>query len=209
MFDREEAYEIIDDDDDIHLSTRTYVYDDIDDDDIYQPEPTFNERFARLTETDDWSGPQPEPQWFGHVLVDAQHADAKKNLTDYEPDPIHNDGPSMHDLVIDDIWKWMPYYTSVSELDSFEKVTESVIEDFKERKKFGLDKYKTILQAHNGRDALIDAYQEVQDLLVYLKQAMCEDRKKVQSFEGIYKLTLRVCVEIKRYMIKSESISFG
>lgn len=38
----------------------------------------------------------------------------------------------------------------------------------------GRRKYGTPLQAHNGRDALVDAYQEALDLVVYLRQAIEE-----------------------------------
>ncbi len=62
--------------------------------------------------------------------------------------PTHNDGPSMHDLVI---------------------------EDMRERKEHGLRKYGTILQAHNGRSAVRDAYEEVLDLAVYLRQLLEEE----------------------------------
>ena len=72
------------------------------------------------------------------------------NFSNYEPDPIPNDSPSIHDLVI---------------------------RDMEDRKTMGLAKYGTILQAHNGRDPLIDAYQEVLDLAMYLRQEI-EERKK-------------------------------
>jgi hypothetical protein len=64
-----------------------------------------------------------------------------------EPKPIPNSGTSMHDLVILDML---------------------------ERKRFGLSKYGTLLQAHNGRKALRDAYEEILDLAVYLRQAIEE-----------------------------------
>ena len=38
----------------------------------------------------------------------------------------------------------------------------------------GRAKYGVPLQAHNGRDALQDAYEEVLDLAVYLRQAIEE-----------------------------------
>jgi hypothetical protein len=66
-----------------------------------------------------------------------------------EPPPVHVEGsPSMHDLVI---------------------------ADMEARKQFGLKKYGTILQANNGRNALKDAYEEVLDLAVYLRQRLYED----------------------------------
>ena len=46
--------------------------------------------------------------------------------------------------------------------------------DIDERVAIGLDKYKTLLRAHNGRDALMDAYQEALDLMFYLRQAIAE-----------------------------------
>jgi hypothetical protein len=44
----------------------------------------------------------------------------------------------------------------------------------------GIAKYGTPLQTFNGRDPLIDAYQEALDLAVYLKQAIME-RKEDES----------------------------
>ena len=60
-----------------------------------------------------------------------------------EPDPIANENPSIHDLVI---------------------------QDLEDRKQFGLKKYGVPLQAGNGRKPLVDAYQEILDLVVYLRQ---------------------------------------
>lgn len=49
-----------------------------------------------------------------------------------------------------------------------------VISDMNERDREGLQKYGVRLQAHNGRDVLLDAYQEALDLAVYLRQAIYE-----------------------------------
>lgn len=64
-----------------------------------------------------------------------------------EPAPVPNDGPSVHDLVV-----------------------EAVLS----RKAFGLAKYGTPLQPGNGRDALRDAFEEALDLCCYLAQALAE-----------------------------------
>jgi hypothetical protein len=72
------------------------------------------------------------------------------DVPDYEhgePPPVANDGPSMHDLVIADL---------------------------RERKEYGHTKYGTFLQAGNGRRALRDAYDEILDLIVYLRQELAE-----------------------------------
>lgn len=73
-----------------------------------------------------------------------------KNLSNYEPDPIKTEE---------------------------QPVWELVIEDMKQRDNEGRKKYGTPLQASNGRDALVDAYQEVLDLAVYLRQEI-ERRKQ-------------------------------
>lgn len=51
---------------------------------------------------------------------------------------------------------------------------ELVIEDMRERDQVGRRRYGTPLQAHNGRRALVDAYQEALDLVVYLRQEIEE-----------------------------------
>lgn len=69
------------------------------------------------------------------------------NLSEPEPAPIPNDRPAVWDLVI---------------------------RDMQERDQTGEKKYGVRLQPHNGRDPLIDAYQEILDAAVYLRQAIYE-----------------------------------
>lgn len=53
-------------------------------------------------------------------------------------------------------------------------VQDLVTKDIEERKALGIQRYGTILQPHNGRDVLLDAYQEAMDLTLYLRQALFE-----------------------------------
>lgn len=62
-----------------------------------------------------------------------------------QPAPVSNDNPHIVDLVKADLDK---------------------------RRALGVQKYGTALQAHNGRDALQDAYEEALDLCQYLRQAI-------------------------------------
>lgn len=71
------------------------------------------------------------------------------SLNDENPAPIPNDSPAIWDLVVADMI---------------------------ERNKVGTEKYGTPLQAGNGRDSLVDAYQECLDLIVYLRTEI-EERK--------------------------------
>lgn len=53
-------------------------------------------------------------------------------------------------------------------------VTDAVIKDLETRRVHGKAKYGTELMTHNGRDAMVDAYQEALDLVMYFKQALME-----------------------------------
>lgn len=53
-------------------------------------------------------------------------------------------------------------------------VWDLVVSDMLERDQVGRQRYGTPLQPHNGRDALMDAYQEALDLAVYMRQAIFE-----------------------------------
>lgn len=53
-------------------------------------------------------------------------------------------------------------------------ITPLVIADLEERSRVGAAKYGTPLRAHNGRDALVDSYQEALDLVQYLRQLLEE-----------------------------------
>ena len=53
-------------------------------------------------------------------------------------------------------------------------IHEQVIEDIRHRAEVGKQNYGTYLQVNNGRDSLLDAYEEAQDLALYLKQAILE-----------------------------------
>lgn len=58
--------------------------------------------------------------------------------------------------------------------NGYPSISDLVIADLKARKAAGLRKYGTTLQGMNGRDALIDAYQEALDLTQYLRQELFE-----------------------------------
>lgn len=55
-----------------------------------------------------------------------------------------------------------------------ESIFNLVKKDLEEREQVGKARYGTTLKANNGRDALLDAYAEALDLVVYLRQAIEE-----------------------------------
>lgn len=48
-------------------------------------------------------------------------------------------------------------------------VWDLVIQDMKERDQVGRERYGTPLQVENGRDHLVDLYQELLDAVVYIR----------------------------------------
>lgn len=101
--------------------------------------------------------PDVNPQW----RPDRQYREAKQpvmepfdtmtNPNTPQPDPVKNEHPCAWSLVI---------------------------KDMAERDLSGLQKYGTRLQPHNGRKSLVDAYQEVLDLAVYLRAEIYEQTGK-------------------------------
>jgi hypothetical protein len=62
--------------------------------------------------------------------------------------------------------------------NTYPAIWDLVIEDMKNRDRAGFEKYGTRLQPFNGRNALIDAYQEALDLTVYLRQKIYEEENQ-------------------------------
>lgn len=57
-------------------------------------------------------------------------------------------------------------------------IWELVIADMRERDHVGRQRYGTPLQANNGRDALVDLYQELLDAVIYIRQVITEREGK-------------------------------
>jgi hypothetical protein len=54
-------------------------------------------------------------------------------------------------------------------------VADLVISDMHARKKFGYEKYGTYLRTENGRNGLVDIYQELQDACIYIRAEIEEN----------------------------------
>ena len=68
------------------------------------------------------------------------------------------------------------------------KVLDLVLKDLTDRAEVGKERYGTYLETHNGRDALMDAYQEALDLSMYIRQAIEEKNKEHRTFCEVRKL---------------------
>lgn len=64
-------------------------------------------------------------------------------------------------------------------------VLPHVLADLQARADWGLAKYQTYLHTHNGRDALVDLYQELLDAVMYVKQALLERQTTADKLAGL------------------------
>lgn len=62
-----------------------------------------------------------------------------------------------------------------------QSVTDAVVADLQTRRDHGIRKYDTELLTFNGRDPLLDTYQEVLDAVMYLKQCLMERDANAQK----------------------------
>lgn len=97
-----------------------------------------------------------------------------------EPPPQKGDGRCVHDALCE-LLSTLQVHTTVDQTRQLSEAIDlacdvggvelnGLIRDILARKEFGLRKYGTTLQPHNGRNALNDAYQEALDLCCYLMQ---------------------------------------
>jgi len=84
---------------------------------------------------------------------------------DTQPLPTASTTPHMHDLVAQAL-------TSMWSVG--DATIAAIISDLKDRKALGIKRYGQPLQAHNGRNPLLDAYEETLDQCAYLRQALYE-----------------------------------
>ena len=92
--------------------------------------------------------------------------------TQKQPPPVPNNEPAIADYVIKDL----------AELE-FHSI--SLVPEITARRHFGEQSYGVALQAHNGRDAAVDAFQEVLDLVVYLKQECLETGQDNEYWQAV------------------------
>ena len=84
---------------------------------------------------------------------------------------------------------------TVREVGGKVEAVSCVLEDLALRRHAGIKKYGTELTTFNGRDALVDAYQEALDLLVYSQQAATESEDP--AIEEMVRRTSLVALDIR------------
>lgn len=86
-----------------------------------------------------------------------------------QPAPVSNNHPAVWEVVIEDI-------TVRKFIQGDDRVVSAILKDMQDRDAWGRSKYKVPLQPFNGRDALVDMYQEFLDAIAYTKQFQLEGK---------------------------------
>lgn len=90
-----------------------------------------------------------------------------------EPAPQLSDQPASWDLVIADMGRRERHRLILADGSEVD-VGLAAVADMRERDATGEAKYGTRLRPGNGRDHLVDGYQEALDLAVYLRTSLAE-----------------------------------
>jgi hypothetical protein len=98
-----------------------------------------------------------------------------------QPPPVKTDRRPAWDLVLDFVQGRRDLLAKTPGHEVDVELIDSIIVDMRERDRIGRERYGVPLTAGNGRDHLVDAYQEALDMLVYLR-AELDERDVV--FEG-------------------------
>jgi hypothetical protein len=109
-----------------------------------------------------------------------------------QPLPTPNERPATWDLVIADMEKgpWIHKHL--------------VTYDMRTRDNLGHHRYGTRLQSHNGRDSLRDAYEEILDGAVYLKNVQLEDPWEDTEIADCYGLLLGAACKIRARLLERD-----
>jgi hypothetical protein len=116
------------------------------------------------------------------------------NVNAAQPPPIANDTTPIVDLVLGDLEEIGIAHGRAD--------TALLKADLRARAEAGKVKYGVYLQAHNGRDALVDAYQEATDLVMYLAQKIREtatyDADLEQDYAAAIQIACRLAGRVQR-----------
>lgn len=102
-----------------------------------------------------------------------------------QPPPKPVDGPAVWDLVVADVLE--------SRFIPPSSTRDALVVDMRGRDAYGEGLYGTRLRAGDGRDSLVDAYQEALDLVAYLRKALADGKQA----SGLYALALDMAFELK------------
>ena len=133
-----------------------------------------------------------------HSNHDGPHFQYTVDMSKPEPAPVKNEHPALWPIVMADLIQEI----AANRITVMSAVAVEVLDDMKQRHEFGLKKYGTPLQPFNGRDPLVDAYQEMLDACVYLRQWMQENKSNSTIIAQMYTGTLKQVCALRVVMVE-------
>lgn len=113
-----------------------------------------------------------------------------------QSDPVPNDNKNVIDYIVDDLHD---EDNLLHECEPMSSYGDQVATDLCQRAMIGKERYGTFLQPFNGRDALLDAYEEALDLATYLMQVVVESKaSKRDEVYWAYRDALYVAARIAK-----------
>ena len=120
-----------------------------------------------------------------------------------QPDPVHTGRRPTWDIVMSYVQQRLPA-----------EMATLVLVDMRDRDLVGRERYGTPLTSHNGRDHLVDAYQEILDSVVYLANELDEHgadpetrvdlsipvhlRKRLTVVQQLFASQIRTLIEVRQ-----------
>lgn len=122
---------------------------------------------------------------FAHVVADEQSMPC-----------VVPTGPAITPMVIDDV----RVHTS------FTEIADKVVVDLKARETKGIANYGQSLHASNGRDALVDLYEELLDAVQYAKQVVVEnkDDETTHTVRRVYRILWTQVLDVRDLLDERE-----
>jgi hypothetical protein len=116
------------------------------------------------------------------------------SVTAPQPPPaVTQSGLVIQDVVADEVRPLGPVGTLVAA-------------DIEERKAQGLAKYGTLLRPFNGRDAVVDLYQELLDACQYARQVIAEEMVtgSAAPVSGLYGQLVMMAVQVRAMLVERD-----
>jgi hypothetical protein len=116
-----------------------------------------------------------------------------------QPAPVNVSGPALWPMIADELEREARRYEDEvvpPETYHAEKL-RLVAKDARARNEFGVAKYGVPLVASNGRDHLVDAYQEALDCVVYMRAARESSGDEHGPLSDLYRTCLEDAVDVR------------
>lgn len=124
------------------------------------------------------------------------------SVNDEQQAPKNTGSPPVWPMVISELDDELATY----HYDASERLVTLVKRDMAERHELGKKRYGTPLTADNGRDHLLDAYQEALDLVVYLRANRAAEPRWFGDYQATYTAAIGIVLSLRARIARREGV---